>query len=207
MRDRTQPGNRISNCSIRVTTEALQENHTRETPGQFHSSQQDLIDQRQPAQQQSQGKWQFYQQSRPEQAQDQQRQYRDQGTQQQAKQKERELQFKKMIGSKVSVKDGSDYGTIKDFMVDSQGRVAFVLISHGGLWGLGQETIAVPIETLSFNTTDQKFALNLSKDELENAPTADKEQMSESKVLQIYRFYGIQPYWTTEGYSTGSNRQ
>ena len=129
--------------------QALQENHTRETPGQFHSSQQDLIDQKQPAQQQSQGKWQFYQQSRPEQAQDQQRQYKDQGTQQQAKQKERELQFKKMIGSKVSVKDGSEYGTIKDFMVDSQGRVAFVLISHGGLWGLGQEAIAVPIETLS----------------------------------------------------------
>jgi ribosomal 30S subunit maturation factor RimM len=187
------------------TDQMPDQRYTDQRSDQFRSVQQQGMPERQPSQQEQQGRWQFSQQSQPQQTRNQQGQEKQQGTQQQSAQKEREFQFKKMIGSKVTTKDGSDFGTIKDLMVDAQGRVAFVLLSHGGLWGLGDKTIAVPVETLSFNTTDQRFALNASKDELENAPTADKERISEAKVMLIYRFYGIQPYWTAESHSSGSN--
>ncbi len=206
-----QPFDRFSNQPSQegYTDQMNDQRYTDQRPDQFQSSQQRWTDRNQPSRQeamsqnqqaqQGPGNWKFAQQTQPQQPQNQ------QGQQKQQAQKERELQFKKMIGSKVTVKDGSDYGTIKDLMVDSQGRVAFVLISHGGLWGLGETTIAVPVESLSFNTKGQKFALNAAKDELENAPTVDRERISESKVMQIYRFYGVQPYWTAESSSSGSN--
>ena len=50
-------------------------------------------------------------------------------------------QTSKLTGTEVRNKEGEDLGKIKDFVIDSRGRVQYALLSEGGVMGVGSEDI------------------------------------------------------------------
>jgi sporulation protein YlmC with PRC-barrel domain len=105
-----------------------------------------------------------------------------------------------MMKDPVKNHDGDKLGGVKDIVIDHQnGRVAYVVLSYGGFLGMGDKLFAVPIEALEFSIEDKCFYLNVSEEQLEDAPGFDKDnwpsQPDPEFMEEVYTHYGYQPYW------------
>ena len=82
-----------------------------------------------------------------------------------------------LLGDDVYNKDGEELGDIKDFMIDmASGKVAYAVLSFGGLLGMGDKLFAVPWAALALDPTNKRFTLNVPKDALKDAPGFNKER-------------------------------
>lgn len=100
-----------------------------------------------------------------------------------------------MLGNDVYNKDGEDLGDIKEFMIDmTSGKVAYAVLSFGGLLGMGNKLFAVPWSALALDTANKRFTLNVLKDALKDAPGFDKDRwpsMSDPTwASDVHKFYG-----------------
>ncbi|MDO9093895.1 MAG: PRC-barrel domain-containing protein [Rubrivivax sp.] len=103
-----------------------------------------------------------------------------------------------LLGNDVYNNDGEDLGDIKDFMIDMRsGKVAYAVLSFGGVFGMGDKLFAVPWAALSLDTANKRFSLNVPKATLKDAPGFDKDQwptMSDKTWASgVHKFYGS-PY-------------
>jgi sporulation protein YlmC with PRC-barrel domain len=83
-------------------------------------------------------------------------------------------------------------GEIIDLIIDSQGRILFVMLSHV------DKAIVIPYPALSVERN--YFVLDASEDKLASAPTVgeDEKSIDQLKAAEIYRYFGQVPYWTEE---------
>jgi sporulation protein YlmC with PRC-barrel domain len=99
-------------------------------------------------------------------------------------------------GSRVVNAKEENLGKIEEVMIDSErGRIAYVVLSFGGLLGMGNKLFAIPWESLEFNRGD--YILKLDKSVLEKAEGFDEEAwtMTRDELVSVYKRCGIQPYW------------
>ena len=79
-------------------------------------------------------------------------------------------------GDKVYTTDGDDVGKIKDIMLDVRsGRVAYAVLSSGGILGIGDKLHAIPWSALTLDTERKCFLLSVSSERIRNAPGFDKD--------------------------------
>lgn len=95
---------------------------------------------------------------------------------------------------------GDDLGHIEEIMLDvERGRVAYAVLSFGGILGVGNKLFAVPWGALTLDTDRECFILDVSKEKLESAPGFDKthwpSMADTSWQGEINRYYGVGPYW------------
>jgi sporulation protein YlmC with PRC-barrel domain len=103
-------------------------------------------------------------------------------------------------GDKVVNARGEDIGKIEEFMIDLQdGKVGYVVVSHGGLLGMGDKLFAVPWQALTLKVHEHAFALNVPKETLEKSEGFDKDKwpLTREELSRTYDYYGYQPYWLT----------
>ncbi|NGX16486.1 PRC-barrel domain-containing protein [Wenzhouxiangella sp. XN24] len=79
-----------------------------------------------------------------------------------------------------------EVGTISDVILDQQGRVAAVVVTTGGVMGIGGETKAlawddVKVRTKSDEDDEYKVVVNMSEQELENLPEFEAERRTGDK--------------------------
>ncbi len=66
-----------------------------------------------------------------------------------------EFKASELIGMNVRGKSGENkIGSIKDFMVRSNGRIVYAAVSFGGFLGIGDKLFAVPINAIDFVKDD-----------------------------------------------------
>jgi sporulation protein YlmC with PRC-barrel domain len=105
-----------------------------------------------------------------------------------------------ILGSSIMNLQGDDLGRITDLVVDSNGRVAFAVLAHGGFLGMGGTTVAVPFEALTFDPKGKHFALDITRERLNSAPAFTMRDLTSEKWAEdVYRYFGRQPYWTEGG--------
>ena len=76
-------------------------------------------------------------------------------------------------GTKVFDTDGKELGTISRLLVGTDGRVASVVIKHGGMAGLGGKEMVVPWDALKLQRGDRdRVIATLQRELLEKAPSA-----------------------------------
>ncbi len=97
-------------------------------------------------------------------------------------------------------REGRDLGQVEEVMLDvARGRVAFVVVSFGGILGLTDKWFALPWELLSWSPEHMKFIMDMPREVLEQAPGLDKTQwptnIDLSWLAQCYTYYGCAPYW------------
>jgi hypothetical protein len=104
----------------------------------------------------------------------------------------------KLLGTSIKNPQGEDLGTIADVVTGPEGHVAFAVINYW-ISDDTQKRIAVPIGALSCE--EQNCVLHASKDTLDSAPTfISEDDLAGRKLAEdIYRYFGLQPYWTEEG--------
>lgn len=77
----------------------------------------------------------------------------------------------KVEGTAVVGRDGARLGRIENFMVDKYtGRVAYAVLSFGGMWGFGESLFPLPWSFLTYDEDCDGYVLNVTKEELAKAP-------------------------------------
>ncbi len=105
-----------------------------------------------------------------------------------------------MQGTDVKSPSGENLGDIEDLMIDLEtGRVAYAVVSFGGLLGIGNKLFAVPLQALQQDAADESFVLNTTKDALDNAHGFDKDHWPDfaDRTWQtaVHKHYNTAPYW------------
>ena len=74
------------------------------------------------------------------------------------------------------------------------GAHTYAVLSFGCLLGMGDKLFAVPWRALTFDTTNKRFALNVPKDRLKDAPGFDKNNWpsmaDKTWATGVHSFYG-----------------
>lgn len=104
-----------------------------------------------------------------------------------------------LLGNDVYNSKEEDLGDIKEIMLDmASGRVAYAVLSFGGILTLGEKLFAVPWNALKLDTRNKRFLLDVDKERLEMAPGFDPDRWpdmaDETWVREVHSFYGTTPY-------------
>jgi sporulation protein YlmC with PRC-barrel domain len=87
----------------------------------------------------------------------------------------RNLTAKTLIGDDVRNSQGEKLGTVQDFMIDLEsGKIAYVVVSHGGVLGVGDKLFAIPWGVFLLDTGDHSLLLDVDQETLQNAEGFDK---------------------------------
>ncbi len=109
-----------------------------------------------------------------------------------------------LIGNDVCNADEEDIGDIKEIMLDvASGEVAYAVLSFGSFLGMGEKLFAVPWSALKLDTENKRFNLNVSKDQLKNAPGFDKDDWPNFADPTFTK--GLHSYYGTSGSATNRN--
>ena len=100
-----------------------------------------------------------------------------------------------LIGDDVYNHSDEELGDIKEIMLDMRtGQIAYAVLSFGGIMGMGDKLFAVPWDSLTLDTVNKRFLLDVDKEQLKNAPGFDKDNWpdmaSEAWNEQLNQFYG-----------------
>jgi PRC-barrel domain protein len=87
------------------------------------------------------------------------------------------LASERLIGAKVTNKDGQTIGTISDLIIGSGDKIDGVILSVGGVLGVGDKKIGVRLSALKLARADSKLPVSLpnaSKEILDAVPAYEK---------------------------------
>jgi sporulation protein YlmC with PRC-barrel domain len=107
-----------------------------------------------------------------------------------------------LIGDDVRNGANERLGEITDIVIDvPTGRVAYAVMSVGGVLGVGAKLFAIPWSALRIDAQSKCFRLNVAKERFDSAPGFDKDHwptMADQRWAEsVHRFYGARPYWSS----------
>jgi sporulation protein YlmC with PRC-barrel domain len=101
-----------------------------------------------------------------------------------------------LTGDTVKNPQGESLGDLKDIMLDTvNGKIAYGVLSFGGVLGMGEKLFAVPWDALMVDGEHQQLILNVDKERLKNAPGFDKDHWPNFADTQfaakIQQYYAV----------------
>ena len=109
------------------------------------------------------------------------------------------LRSKTLFEYRVKSPQGEDLGKIEEVMIDMEmGRVAYAVLSFGGLLGLGSKWVPVPWDAVALQPDEKVLLLKIEKEKIEKAPNFESATLPELANRQwgavIHTYYGYPPY-------------
>ena len=95
--------------------------------------------------------------------------------------------------------DGTKVGTIERLMIDkASGRIAYAVLSFGGLMGIGVKHIPIPWDQMKYGVGLDAYEINVSDEELSRAPSFEADEEFDwgyrDGVIGDLNFYRTPPY-------------
>lgn len=102
-----------------------------------------------------------------------------------------------VTGTAVYGADDSRVGMIDRVMIDKRsGKVAYAVMSFGGILGIGGDERPVPWNTLTYDTSLGGFRTSITEAQLNEAPAAQSGwERDRDWETRTYQSYGVPPYW------------
>ena len=106
----------------------------------------------------------------------------------------------KVEGTSVYDPQGSKIGSINRLMIEKiSGKVAYAVMSFGGFLGLGTDEHTIPWDKLSYDTTVGGYRTDITKEQLEGAPTfyrdSDYNWSDRERERGLFDYWRVPPYW------------
>ena len=102
-------------------------------------------------------------------------------------------------GTNVYRSDGKKIGEIERVMIDKiSGQAAYAVMGFGGFLGMGEDHYPIPWARLAYNERLGGYEINLTDDQLKNAPhyaTGEEWKWDRARGRDVYDYYGVAPYW------------
>lgn len=117
------------------------------------------------------------------------------------------MKFRRTLGATTLIHDkvvnlnGEPVGKIEELMIDvTTGRVAYAVLSFGGILGFGAKFFAMPWSALTVDETKKRFVVNVQRETLARMPGFDKDHWPDLNDLEyatgVYHQWGVTPFWT-----------
>ena len=95
---------------------------------------------------------------------------------------------------------GSKIGSINRLMIERiSGKVVYAVMSFGGFLGLGTDEHTIPWDKLKYDTTVGGYRTDITKEQLEDAPTfyraSDYNWSDRERERGLYDYWRVPPYW------------
>lgn len=105
----------------------------------------------------------------------------------------------KVEGTTVYSLAGEKLGTIRNFMVDKfSGEADYAVLEFGGFLGLGSDNYPIPWEKLSYDTDKGGYVVDITREQLEDAPrysVNEAPEYTDEYGRTVYGYYGLSyPY-------------
>jgi hypothetical protein len=104
----------------------------------------------------------------------------------------------KVEGTAVYNRAGEHLGSVYNFMVDKRtGQVAYAVMSFGGFLGIGERYHPLPWSVLTYDTRLGGYVVDLSREQLEHAPSYSLEDTpwADPKYGRgVYDYYNVPWY-------------
>lgn len=102
-------------------------------------------------------------------------------------------------GTKVFRSGGEKIGHIQRIMIDKRsGQAVYAVMNFGGFLGLGEDSYPLPWSLLTFNTELGGYEVNLTDEQLKDAPKFMNDENFDlgdrDRDRRIYDYYGVAPY-------------
>ena len=105
----------------------------------------------------------------------------------------------KVEGTAVYGADQRKIGSLERVMIDKiSGKVAYAVLSFGGFLGMGEDFYPMPWSTFKYDTNLGGYLVNLTKDQLDNAPKFNESRgwnWNRENDRQVHDYYRARPYW------------
>jgi hypothetical protein len=106
-----------------------------------------------------------------------------------------------IIGLEIRNYQDEKLGKVKDLVIDfGTGRVVGLLVSAGGVLGVGAEHTAVPLASFRYDASRKVLQLDSTKDALKASPqlqvTSWEEFQQPAAVAEVYKYYRVTPYFS-----------
>lgn len=102
-------------------------------------------------------------------------------------------------GTTVRRPDGEKIGRIERVMIDKiSGKVAYAVMSFGGLLGVGERYYTLPWAKLDYDEEKHAYVLDITKSQLQGAPALNSEGETgpdRSAERALHEHYDTDPYW------------
>ncbi len=102
-------------------------------------------------------------------------------------------------GSTVRRPDGEKIGKIERLMIDKiSGKVAYAVMSFGGLLGVGERYYTMPWTKLDYDPNLNAYVLDITKGQLQSAPALNSEgEIGPDRNAEraLHEHYDTDPYW------------
>ena len=113
-------------------------------------------------------------------------------------------QWDEVVGKEIRNNQGVLLGRVKDTAVDLEhGRYVGMIVSSGGLAGIGAKSVIIPPGALRDDGTPRTLFLDMDAKAFQNAPTFDLSKEigppETARVAEVYRFFGQTPFFATQG--------
>lgn len=101
----------------------------------------------------------------------------------------------KVEGTAVRRPNGDHLGSIRRLMIEkTSGKVSYAVMNFGGFLGLGEAYYPVPWDRLRYNEALDAYELDVTDDQLNNAPQFTDEtayDWSRAEGRRVDDFYGV----------------
>jgi hypothetical protein len=101
-------------------------------------------------------------------------------------------------GTAVYGADRKKIGSVERLMIDKlSGKVAYAVVSYGGILGIGEGLYPTPWSTLKYDINLGGYLVSFTKDQLERAPkfaTNDDWQWSRDNDKRVHDYYKATPW-------------
>ena len=109
------------------------------------------------------------------------------------------ISSRRVEGTPVYNKAEERLGAIHSLMIDKRsGRVAYALMSFGGIFGLGEHVYPMPWEALTYDVGLDAYVVEVTKEQLENAPAMrldETERPQAQDYEEVTGYYAKLPWW------------
>jgi sporulation protein YlmC with PRC-barrel domain len=99
-------------------------------------------------------------------------------------------------GLNVRNPQGEDLGQVDDLVFDNQGKISYLILSKGGVMGVGGDLVPVPWKEDKITMQEDTVILSMDKQKLDQAPSfssGEWDQMSQQEFQQkVHGYYGYE---------------
>jgi sporulation protein YlmC with PRC-barrel domain len=98
---------------------------------------------------------------------------------------------------------GKRIGKVERLMIDKvSGEIAYAVLSFGGFLGIGEDHYPIPWSMLTCNEKPDGFQVDITEEELKNAPKIEPEenweQTTRARSQDVYDYWEVRYYWIAE---------
>ena len=105
----------------------------------------------------------------------------------------------KVIGTNVYNPSGDKIGTVEDVVLDKQSNnIMFAVVGFGGFLGMNEKFHPLPWSTLDYEKQKEGYVVNVTKEQLEAAPSDAIDQLTKGDAQMrndVYDYYKAPRYW------------